>query len=269
MTTTPLTTTRSAPPLGGLNPTMVRIELRRLRRNRRTVLFTLVMPVVFFLLFGVSQTYATERVGRGNVAAYIMISMAIYGAMIATTSSGASVSIERSLGWSRQLRLTPLAPAAYLAVKLVLALVVGMVSIAAVYGAGVLTHKAQMPAHLWVETALIAWVGSLLFAAFGLFMGYVLPGENVMQVLGPGLALLGFLGGLFSGELEPGSLMDKIARLTPMYGLNKLVHAPLTGESVHWVWVVNVVAWLAVFSVGRDVALPPRHRPRVSPPVLP
>ena len=39
-----------------------------------------------------------------------MISMAVYGAMLATTSGGAMVSIERALGWSRQLRLTPAAP---------------------------------------------------------------------------------------------------------------------------------------------------------------
>lgn len=254
-TTTPaltptLSLDRKVPRAGGLNATVLRIELRRLLRNRRTVLFTLVMPVVFYLLFGVSQKYSTERAGHGNVAAYIMISMAVYGAMLATTSTGASVSIERSLGWSRQLRLTPLSPAAYIAVKLLLALVVGLTSILVVYAAGVVTHKADMPTHLWVETALIAWIGSLVFAAFGLFMGYVLPGENVMQLLGPGLALLAFLGGLFVPLDQLGPFMRHVAELTPMYGLNQLVHAPLTGDAVQWTWVLNVVVWLAVFSAG-------------------
>jgi ABC-2 type transport system permease protein len=240
---------RRAPQWGAFNATLVRLELRRLVRNRRTVIFTLVMPVVFFLLFGLNESYAYEDAGHGNVAAFIMISMAVYGAMLATTSAGASVSIERSLGWSRQLRLTPLAPAAYVAVKLVVALVVGAVSIIAVYTAGIVTDKADMPSHLWVETALIAWVGSLVFAAFGLFMGYVLPGENVMQVLGPGLALLAFLGGLFV-PLDPGSVMEKVAWFTPMYGLNQLVHAPLTGDAVQATWVLNVVAWAALFAFG-------------------
>jgi len=175
--------------------------------------------------------------------------MAVYGAMLATTSTGASVSIERSLGWSRQLRLTPLAPAAYISVKLVMALVVGAASIVAVFVAGIVTGKAEMPTHLWIETGLIAWVGSLVFAAFGLFMGYVLPGENVMQILGPVLALLAFLGGLFV-PLDPGSVMESIAKLTPMYGLNQLVHAPLTGDQVQVAWVLNVVVWLAVFGIG-------------------
>ncbi len=38
---------------------------------------------------------------------------------------------------------------------------------------------------------------TLTFAALGVFVGYVVPGENAMQILGPGLALLSFLGGVF------------------------------------------------------------------------
>lgn len=245
----PDTGTRRVPPLGAFNATLVRLELRRLLRNKRTVIFTVVMPVIFFLLFGLNKAYADDTVGRGNVAAEIMISMALYGAMIATTSSGASVSIERSLGWSRQLRLTPLNPLAYVAVKLLLALIAGGVAIIAVFIAGLVTHKAQMPLSVWILSGIIAWFGSLTFAAFGLFMGYLLPSENVMQILGPVLALLALLGGLW-WPLDAHSLMGEIARFTPMYGLSQLVHAPLTQDAVKIVWVVNLVGWLVLFSAG-------------------
>jgi hypothetical protein len=40
-----------------------------------------------------------------------MIGIGVYGAMIAATAGGAMVSAERALGWTRQLRLTPLRPA--------------------------------------------------------------------------------------------------------------------------------------------------------------
>ena len=240
---------RTTPPLGAFNSTLVMLELRRLTRNRRTMVFTIVLPVFFFLIFGLNKSYADQRAGVGNVSAFIMISMAIYGAMIATTSAGASVSIERSLGWSRQLRLTPLAPTAYVAVKMVAALVVGAVAMAAVYVAGIVSGRPDMPLHTWVATALIGWIGSLVFAAFGLFMGYVLPGENVMQILGPGLALLAFLGGLFV-PLEDGTVLKDIGQFTPMYGLNELVHVPLTGDGLHLAWIVNLVVWLALFIAG-------------------
>ena len=43
----------------------------------------------------------------------------------------------------------------------------------------------------------VTLVCTLTFAALGVFVGYVVPGENAMQILGPGLALLSFLGGVF------------------------------------------------------------------------
>ena len=100
------TTLPGEPPLGGFSLTFLRLEIRRLLRNRRTVIFTLVMPPLFFFAFGTGHD--AESAGRGNVTAYIMISLAVYGAMIATTGGGAMVGLERAVGWSRQLRLTPL-----------------------------------------------------------------------------------------------------------------------------------------------------------------
>ena len=243
-------TTRPLPRAGGFNATALRIELTRLLRNRRTVIFTLVMPVALFLLVGSNSSYVHERAGHGNATAYIMISMAVYGAALATTSGGAMVSVERALGWSRQLRLTPLAPAAYIALKLVVALTLGLASVLVVYGVGVATGKADMPLHAWVVSALVAWLGSVVFAAFGLFMGYLLPSENVMQVLGPVMALLAFAGGLFGKPLEPGSVVEMLARFTPMYGLAELARWPLTGGTVHLTWLLNLAGWLLVFSLG-------------------
>ena len=117
---------RRVPPLGGFSLTFLRLEVRRLLRNRRTMVFTLIMPPAFYLLFGgLSDAYRTAVVGRGNVSAYLVISFAVYGSMLANTSAGASVALERALGWSRQLRLTPLNPFAYMITKVLTAMVVG------------------------------------------------------------------------------------------------------------------------------------------------
>ena len=192
--------TRRAPGLGGFNLTVLKLEIRRLLRNRRTVLFTMVLPVFFFLAFGLNSSYAFQSAGptaHGNVSAEIMISLALYGAVLATTAGGAMVSIERAAGWSRQLRLTPLSPAAYIVIKMLTAMVLGLSSLTAVYVVGGITGKPSMPTYLWVVTALCVWIGSLVFAAYGLFMGYLLPTENVMQILSFTLVLFAFAAGLF------------------------------------------------------------------------
>jgi ABC-2 type transport system permease protein len=241
---------RRAPGLGGFNLTVLRLEIRRLLRNRRTVLFTMVLPVFFFLAFGLNSSYANEADGHGNVSAFIMISLALYGAVLATTAGGAMVSIERAAGWSRQLRLTPLSPAAYIAIKMLTALVLGLSSLTAVYVIGGITGKPTMPVSLWIITALCVWVGSLVFAAYGLFMGYLLPTENVMQILSFTLVLFAFAAGLFVPLSQFPKLFQQIAQYTPLYGLNQLVHAPFLGVGVKLAWAANAIIWLAIFAGG-------------------
>jgi len=247
MTTATTVPERRVPPLGGFSATFLRLEIRRLLRNRRTVIFTLIIPPLFFWAFGTGHT--TESAGRGNVTAYIMISLAVYGAMIATTAGGASVGLERAVGWSRQLRLTPLNPVAYVAVKIITAMVLGGLSVAIVFAVGAL-GGAKMDGWVWVASALIAWVGALVFAAFGLFMGYLLPSENVMQILGPVLALLAFFGGLFVPLSVLGQTFQDIAKFTPAYGVGVLARAPLTGDAVNTGAIANVVVWTLVFAGG-------------------
>jgi ABC-2 type transport system permease protein len=246
-TVTTVRTQDRTPRTGLLNGPFLAIELRRLVRNRRTLIFTLIMPPAFFLIFGTADAYKTESVGNGNVTAWIMVSMALYGAMIATTSGGASVSVERSQGWTRQLRLTPLRPTTYVFTKVAVAMVTGLAAVVVVAAVGLLSG-ATGDAGALVASLGLAWVGSVVFAAFGLFMGYLLPAENVMQILGPVLALLAFAGGLFV-PLGDGLFAD-IAKVVPTYGLAEIVRAPLTGDSPSIWAIVNVVGWAAVFIGG-------------------
>lgn len=241
---------RRAPALGGFNLTVLKLEIRRLTRNPRTVIIAVVAPALFFLIFGVNRNYDKITEGHGNLSAFVMISLALYGAVLATTFGGALVSMERAQGWSRQLRLTPLSPAAYIAIKVTTALVLGATSVAAVYIVGAVTHKASMSAGLWIGTGFSVWIGSLLFAAFGLFLGYLLPAENVMQLIGLILALLSFAGGLFIPVSQFAQTVQDVAKWTPLYGLNELVHTPLLGNGVDWTWVVNVLGWLVIFAAG-------------------
>jgi ABC-2 type transport system permease protein len=241
---------RPDPPLGGFRAVLVRIEVTRLLRNRRTLILTVIAPPIFFLMFGLNNVYADLPHGSGNESASVLISMALYGAVLACTSGGAMVSIDRAAGWSRQIRVTPLQPAAYIAVKMATSLVLGGASVVVVYVVGVVTHKPRMPVGVWISTALIGWLGALVFSALGLFIGYLLPSENVMQILGFVLMLASFGGGLFIPLRQFSHSLRQLAAFTPLYGLNGLVHAPLGQGGFDWVWPVNLACWLALFTAG-------------------
>jgi len=239
---------RRVPPLGGFNLTVLGIELRRMMRNRRTIVFTLILPAALLLSLG-GQKGWQDKSGVGNVAAYILVSMALYGAALTAAAGGSMVALERSLGWSRQLRLTPLNPVVYILMKAIVALVMGALAITAVNVVGIAQGKAEMPTHVWIESAVVTLFCTLTFAALGVFIGYLVPGENVMQILGPGLALLSFLGGVFIPLDSYSEVVRQIAYWTPMYGVAEVARAPLTHE-LPWYAVVNAVTWFALFVAG-------------------
>lgn len=242
---------RAAPPLGGFSPGVVRLEVRRLLRNRRTLVFTVVAPTLFFLIFGLNGSYAGLRYGPdANVSASVLVSMALYGAVLATTSGGAMVSLERAAGWTRTLRVTPLSSGAYIAIKMVASLALGSASVTVVYVVGAATGKPVMPLWVWVVSAVATWIGSLVFTAFGLFVGYLLPSENVMQIIGFTLMLFSFGGGLFIPLSQYSPALRTLAEFTPLWGLDQLVHFPLAGGAFHLGWVANLLAWLVLFAAG-------------------
>jgi ABC-2 type transport system permease protein len=150
-------------------------------------------------------------------------------------------------------------PIAHVATKACVALALGLGSVVAVNVVGLVSGNAEMPVHVWIEAGVLAWLGSVVFGAFGLFMGYLLPGENVMQVLGPAMAALAAIGGLWF-PIDAESVMGHISTVTPMYGLAELSRWPLYGGAPHVAWVVNLLAWLAIFvggaawRMGRDTA---------------
>jgi ABC-2 type transport system permease protein len=242
-------TARRVPPLGGFSPTLVGYEIRRMLRNRRTIIFTLVLPAILTLSFINQKNTSDTNVGSGNISAYLLVSMAIYGAALTAAATGSMVAMERALGWSRQLRLTPLNPVAYISAKAIVALVAGGLSILSVNVVGIVTHKAQMPTGVWISCMALVLVCTLTFAALGVFIGYIVPGENAMQILGPGLAALSFLGGIFIPLSVYNEVVRDVAYWTPMYGVGTVGRAPLTHD-LPWYAVVNAIVWLGLFIAG-------------------
>ncbi|MBO1768210.1 MULTISPECIES: ABC transporter permease [Allobranchiibius] len=232
---------RTAPAYGGFNRTLLRIELMRILRNKRTMFFTVVLPVIFFFVFRANSFNA----GAGNASAWLMISLALYGAFVANASTSAGVAVERAQGWSRQLRLTPLRGSAYIITKVLVSSAVSVIPLVVVYGLG-LAFGAHAPVGDLVLAFVVSWIGSMLMAAFGLAVGFLLPSENAMQVLGMAMTVLAFGGGVFIPQPVFGHSFDLFARWTPMYGVTSMAHAGLAGWSGSWMWVLNIVGWAVV-----------------------
>ena len=90
---------------------------------------------------------------------------------------------------------------------------------------------------------------TLVFAALGVFVGYLVPGENAMQVLGPGLAHLAFLGNVFI-PIDDQHQPDLAHRGVDADVRRRRDHPGAADRRAAWYAVVNAVGWLAIFVAG-------------------
>ncbi|MCT2098780.1 ABC transporter permease [Dietzia cinnamea] len=247
-----------------MNLTYWAIDLRRTLRDVTNIFFIVALPLVMYLVFGSAQSYQDEPVLRGNVGAVVMISMAVYGAVTATTTISGGAALERFQGWGRQLGLTPWSGSGYVITKSAVAMTIAAVPVLVVGIAGALTGAEATPG-AWVASLGAAWIASAVFAAYGLAAGMTFRSESALGVAGGSLVLLGFAGNLF---IPLSGVMLDLARFTPLYGVNALARYPLTGGVVSgdvadplWLPVVNVVAWTLILG-GVAAVLVRRRRGR-------
>lgn len=239
-----------------MNATFTRLELRRTLRDYVSMFFIAVLPGFFYLIFGAAQDYRTEDAGNGNVAMYIMISMAAYGAVTATTGVGGMAAVERMQGWGRQLGLTPLGDGSYVAMKSVVALVVAAIPVGLIYLLGLVTG-AEGDALAWALSAALVLVGAAVFAVYGLAVGLAFRTEAAVSAASGLLVIMAFLGNIF---IPLSGTLLSIAKFTPLYGYVALARYPLTeGENVDgeqealWQAVANVAVWATIFVVVATV----------------
>lgn len=244
-----MTGTTTVKPLRGL-PT---ITLRFAGHNLFsvwTILFSIGLPVGMYLMFGNGQAYSLQPLPHGNVAGMILINMAQYSAVVITAMAGATIGMERIQGWLRTMALTPLGVGPYVVARALSAVVVTAVALAAVYLVGYFTD-AKMDAKAWVISYLMVLALSLLTALLGLFVGLAIGGEQSYGVLGGGLALLGFLSGMFVPLDQLSDFFQTLARYTPLWGMNQLAQLPLVGwDKFEWEYLGNVAAWTILIATG-------------------
>jgi ABC-2 type transport system permease protein len=236
--------------------TYIRYELLRMLRNRRFFLFSLGFPLVLYFLIAGPNRHEQNLGGSGiSAPLYFMVGLAAFGTMNSVVSGGARIALDRSIGWTRQLRLTPLSPRSYLATKILVSYLTALITITALALAGT-TLGVRLSVTNWAETIGLLLIGLLPFAALGILFGHLLGVDALGPAVGGTTALLAFLGGVWF-PIGSGFLHD-VAQALPSYWLTQASHvasggpswSPL-GWSVTAAWTVSL-SMLAAWAYRRD-----------------
>jgi ABC-2 type transport system permease protein len=205
-------------------------EFYKALRMPRYIVFTLVFPLMFYILFALVMNNGS--VGNVNVATYMLATYGAFGVIGASLFGfGSSIGAERGQGWMRLKRASPMPPLAYFTAKLFMALLFSSIVILALFALGIVFGGVRMPFETWLALFATLILGALPFGAMGLMFGY-LSGPNSAVAL---LNLVYMPMAFFSGLWMPMDILPKfvrnIAPNLPAYHYSQLSLSVIGGTS--------------------------------------
>jgi ABC-2 type transport system permease protein len=209
--------------------------------------FSLGFPLILFYAIAGPGRHETDFGGTGiSLPLYYMVGLVGFGTMMALISTGARIASERTDGWTRQLRITPLSARAYLRAKILTGYAMALLTIASLYASGVVLGV-RLPADRWVEMTMLILVGLLPFAALGVFVGHLLTADTIGPATGGLVSLLALVSGTWF-PLGDGFMHD-VAQWLPSYWLVQASHVALGGDAWSATGWIVVAAWTAALAL--------------------
>jgi ABC-2 type transport system permease protein len=195
-----------------------RCEVLRYLRNPGFLLPIVLFPNVFYVMFGLVLNH-----GNGEAGRYMLASYSTFGVMApGLFGFGVSLALERDSGLLTLKRALPMPPGAYLAGKMLMAVLVATaVGAMLLAQALLLAHAPLAPAQV-ADLLLVDALGVLPFCALGLFVGTLLKGQGAPGLLNMIYLPMAFLSGLWFPLTMMPAFLRGLAPAWPSYHLNAL-----------------------------------------------
>ncbi|MEV3854423.1 ABC transporter permease [Streptomyces sp. NPDC050095] len=231
---------------------LIKLEITRALRNKKFLFFSVLYPSILFLLIAGQSDTSTMVDGTGlNLASFMMVSMASFGALTAVLMGNSErIAKERESGWVRQLRLTTLPGRGYVLAKTASAAVVSLPSIVIVFVVAAVFKDVRYDAWQWLALTVAIWAGSLCFAALGVAIGYLASGDAVRPIVMIVYFGLSILGGLWMPTTTFPDWLQSIAKWLPTHAYAALGQAIELGNAPHAKDVTLIVAYFLLFAGG-------------------
>jgi ABC-2 type transport system permease protein len=231
--------------------TLIKLEIVRTLRNKRFMFFSVIYPTVLFLIIS-GPAKRAKLPGTGlTMSLYYMVAMASFGALTTVLMGNSErIAKEREKGWVRQLRLTALPGRGYVLAKIAAAATVTLPSIVLVQVVAAVVQGVRLQAWQWAALTAAIWVGSLVFAALGVAIGYLVSGDAVRPVTMLLFFALSILGGLWMPFTVFPDWLQHIASWLPTRAYAGLGQAIEVGDAPHVKDVALLGGYLLVFAGG-------------------
>lgn len=242
------------------------LEIKQFMRQRESVVFTLLFPVILLAIFG---SVFKDTIAPGVTFSQYFVAGMIASGLVNTGFQALAIMIpvERDFGTLKRLRGTPMPASSYFIGKTILVLISTVIQILLLLGFGLLFFGLNLPSDptKWFTFAWLVVLGSACSTALGIAFSIVpKSGRGASAIVSPIVIILQFFSGVFFVFTQLPSWMQQVAAIFPLKWLTqgmRSVFLPDTfaGQEVAKSWetektLVILLVWLAIgifFSVRK------------------
>jgi ABC-2 type transport system permease protein len=176
-----------------------KFEIREFFRQRESVVFTLLFPIILLLFFTQVVNYKIE--GGISFAQYFVpaiLAVGLFGAAFQTLAI--QISTEREKGFLKRLEGTPMPPAAYFIGKIIMVFTVVILETIILLGVSAAMGKVKIPTDgsKWLIWLWVTVLGVAASAVFGIaFSSVARSAKAAPAVVTPVALVLQFISGVF------------------------------------------------------------------------
>ncbi|HEV7188240.1 MAG TPA: ABC transporter permease [Blastococcus sp.] len=217
MTTAQPTARPALPSLPRVYRSRAGVELKEFFRQRESVVFTLMLPMLLLIVFGAVLNY---KIGFGvTFTQYFMAGIIAAGILGASLQNMAiSIATERSDGTLKSLAGTPMPKSAYFIGKVVQVLAVSVAIIVILLFIGVVFYGVDLPSgEEWFTFAWVSLLGATACTLLGITLSSLAKnGRSASATVTPIALLLQFTSGVFFQFSSLPTWMQTAASIFPL-----------------------------------------------------
>jgi ABC-2 type transport system permease protein len=245
-----------------------RFDQKTFWRNPASVFFTVLLPVMFLLIFAtIFGNDEIDELGGINTTTYYVPAIITLGVISATMQSLAiSLTVDRENGLLKRTRGTPLPTWVFIAGRVGNAMVVSVLSLVVVAAIGRVVYGVEIPWERLPAVLAALLVGAASFSCLGFALSAAIPSEDAAApISNVALLPLYFLSGIFIPESE---IPEGVLHFADLFPIRHFFEAFFTawspqtvGAGFEWGHLAIVAAWgvLGLVIALRTFRWEPRH----------
>jgi ABC-2 type transport system permease protein len=228
-----------------------RFDLLALMRNRQGRFFTLVLPVLFLVIF--TGVFGNDHIGPNAVraATYYVPGIVALGIIAASfVNLVISVTTEREQGILKRRRATPVPAWVLVAGRALSAVTVSLATVAVLLTVGRLAYGVQLPTSTIPAVLLTALLGAVTFCVLGYALTTAITSADSAQPVVQAVMLpLYFISGVFIPQVQLPAWLAHVAQVFPVQHLAAALHTAfdpaVQGSGFVWTDLGVLALWAA------------------------